>query len=330
MRRLYRKDPHISNKYKCQVLKSLYESLFPTYSKLWIESIVVLTNQNANIAGESHYKTDKSNPTFADIESLEKHYKYRYGNKELWRLNVAQVKAVAKKLKLHSGEEESKGTILPGFDLVEDLTDSSDKIEVLVRPHGLQLQTIQRVRIFLDNPKADKEEIDQFRLKAYNSLKAIEAVGDHPNINKVWQLPHEDGLVIEASDWSQEGKLSDFIHENGKIDLDLTVKIIRGILNGLMAIHKELVIHRAICPENILMVKGVPKLINFDLSYVHEDNRPFTVIPESIILKPSPYIAPELYPPKKDVFEASDFFGVGVIFLNLLLTNCHLKIQKNL
>ena len=45
------------------------------------------------------------------------------------------------------------------------------------------------------------------------------------------------------------------------------------------------------------MVDGIPKLMNFDLSYQLEDDR-LTVIPDATQLKRSPYIAPEIYAPR--------------------------------
>jgi len=43
-----------------------------------------------------------------------------------------------------------------------------------------------------------------------------------------------------------------------------------------------------------------------------------TTLPETTLLKLSPYIAPELYQEKKDVHEATDLFSVGVIFFEML------------
>jgi len=324
----HREDPHKSNKYKCQVLRSFYEKAFPTFPKLWVESIVVLTNPDSDVHGGYSYKTEDNNPTFANIETLIKHYRYRTGKRELKKLDTGQVKKVADKLRQQSETQPRKGFHLPGYEIIENLTQTPDKIELIVRPSGNQLQKNQRLRVFLSDPLTATEIRHEQRIKSFNSLKAIEKVGDHPNILRVWNIPHEDGLIIEASDWSQEGTLADVIQKQKEFSVENAISIIRGILNGLSVIHKEDVIHRDLRPSNILMVRGIPKLMNFDLSYLLEDKR-LTVFPQADSLKPSPYMAPELYH-APDVSETADLFSVGVIFYELLCRHLPFKDSADL
>ncbi len=324
----YRKDPHISNKYKCQVLRTLYENVFSTFPAVWVESIIVLTNPDAEIEGDSHYKTVKNNLTFRDIERLARYFKHRAGNPDFRKLTTAQAKSVAEKLRLQSGHGQSSAFNLPGYEILENLTYTPERIELLARPAGNQLQTIQKIRVFLDNYCACNQERNAFRSKAYNSLKAIAAIGDHPNINKVWQIPHEDGFVIEASDWTQKGTLADHLTNSENFTLKDILKIIGGLLDGLAAIHAIPVIHRAINPQNVLIVRGIPKIINFDLSYLYEDDR-YTVLPEVSKLKSNPYIAPEIYA-RQDISNATDLFSVGVILYEMLTGALPFKSSKEL
>ena len=328
--RSYRDDPHLSNKYKCQVFKSFYDKSFPTYPSMWIESIVVLTHPDSIVDNAHSYKIDDSthNLTFENIETLKRHYNYRSGKPELKKLDKFQVEKIANKLRGQSGPPRSKGISFPGYDIVENLTKGPDKAEYLVRPLDNQLQTIKRFRVFIPDLAAPPEERKAQRTKSLNSLKAIERVGDHINIIKVWNEQHEEGYVIEASDWSEQGTLADFIHKQKEISIETAIPIIKGILSGLAAIHTESVIHRDVRPDNILMIKGIPKLMNFDLSYMIEDDR-LTVLPETDAIKLTPYMAPELYS-DEDLTEAADLFSVGVIFYELLCGHPPLKTALDL
>jgi serine/threonine protein kinase len=93
--------------------------------------------------------------------------------------------------------------------------------------------------------------------------------------------------------------------------------IAAGLLRGLYAIHQQYVVHRALSPENILMVDNIPKLMNFDLSFQLEEDR-VTVIPDATKLKRSPYFAPEIYTSGDIPDGKADLFSVGVILYETL------------
>ncbi|MCP4398245.1 MAG: protein kinase [bacterium] len=314
----YRNDPHLSNNHKCKVLKSFYQKAFPYLPpNLWVQSIVVLTNPDANVQHAHTYKDEHKDLTFDGIDTLVKHYKSRQGKPQFQKLKPADVKKIASKLRSQAEAPAVKALSIPGYEILENLTQSSFKIEMLVRQSGLDLQKVKRLRIFPVNITASPEERKEQRSKALNSLKALEQVQEHPNVIRVWSVPHEDGHVIEASDWSDEGTLADVIREQAPLSVGKAVTIARGVVEGLRAIHQQGIVHRALAPENILMQGNAPKLMNFELSYIPEDNR-VTVLPEAGSMKESAYLAPELYD-KQDYVEATDLFSVGVILYELLI-----------
>jgi serine/threonine protein kinase len=310
-----RPDPHKSNKYKCQILRSFYEKSFAYLPSVWVESVVVLTNPEAQVRHAHPYKTDQHNPTFFGLDTLIKHYRSRCVPEHV-KLREDDVKKVAAKLRTQAAGPRQKALTIPGFDVLENLTQQPHKIELLARQTGNELQTVKRLRVFTFDPTISSAERKEQRNKALNSLKALEQIGDHPNVIKVWQLPHEDGHVIEVSDWSDDGTLADVIREQAPLSVEKAMPIVRGIVEGLRVTHAQMIVHRHLTPHDILMVGDTPKLMNFDLSYIPEDNR-MTVLPEASALKPSPYLAPELYE-KQDFTEATDVFSVGVILYELL------------
>jgi serine/threonine protein kinase len=331
-RKFYRDDPHISNGFKCKLLKSFYLKSFPALPGIWVESIVVLTNDEAIVHDSDSYKTDRHNPTFHGTATLIKHMNHRLGGlpsiPETKKLKSFQVKQVANFLREQLKLKPRQRLNIPGFEIVEDLTRSRQKLEFLIRPTERRLHTIKRARIFCPDLSAPPDVQRRQRAESLNSLGALERISDHPNILKVWQIPNDEGFVIEGSDWSQEGTLADLIRQKKRLSFDDTYPILHGILEGLGIIHEQSVIHRALRPENILISKGVPKLMNFDLSYYLEEDR-VTVIPETSVLEPSPYMAPEVFR-GDSLAEGADLFSVGVMLFEMLCGELPFKYSLDL
>lgn len=310
-------DPHRANNYKAKVLRGFCRKKLPFIHKDYpFQSIVLLTNPDATVNNADGAKTDKKAPTFDRIETFAKYFKRRLGHPNPL-LTTALAKKIADRLRNEAQSPRRKGLHIPGYEILENLTDSPHLIELLARPTANQLQTVKRLRIFSVDPSLGPEEREKQRKNSRNSLKALSSISDHPNILKVWDIHHEDGLIIEASDWSRkDGTLANVMKKNGPFSLEAALPIIRGIAKGLEAVHRKGIVHRNLTPENIMMFGATPKLMNFDLSYLPEDDR-LTVLPEDLELPESPYLAPELYH-HQPFSEATDIFSLGVIAYELL------------
>lgn len=65
--------------------------------------------------------------------------------------------------------------------------------------------------------------------RAYNTLKTVSEIGDHPHIQKVWVFENDNGDIIEGSDWSETGTLNDYIHQKERsISIEDAFRICRG------------------------------------------------------------------------------------------------------
>ena len=313
----FRPDPHKANNFKCKVLKSYLEKEFPYLNIPWVGSVVALTNPDATVFNYSLPKKAKKNPTFAGTDALVRYLQYRISTEEKV-LGPNDRKKIVDKLREQADGPKEKGLEIPGYELLENITQSSNRLEFLARVKGLELQTIKRLRIFLTDPTLPAEERKKQRIRAQTTLKALDQVGNHINLLRVEPVPNDEDLVIEVSDWSDEGTLADVLHRQGKFKVDESAKIIQGIISGLSVLHEKMVVHRDLRPENIMMDGKTPILINFDYTYLPDDHGPeYTVFPDPETLNASPFIAPELYI-NGQFAEASDLFSVGVIFYTLL------------
>lgn len=118
---------------------------------------------------------------------------------------------------------------------------------------------------------------DSQKLSDYSSVKReintwIDASG-HKNVVSVLDgFIHENYFVI-VSEYANGGSFRDWLRENnGKPrNLEKTVEIMSGILDGLTHLHAQNIVHRDLKPENVLL-KGddIPCIVDFGVSRVVE------------------------------------------------------------
>lgn len=312
----YKPDPHKANNFKAKLIRGLYEHRFPSFPSLYFESVVVLTNPDVRATGQSIPTTDKNNPTFDSIDGFVRYLKRRKEQaQEL--LSRKQCQDFAAHIrKLHS-PGVPRDFVFPGYEIVDRLYQYVDRAEVIAKRTDIRHRRLCRLRVFYARSDLGEPERRQWRERAFNTLNAVAKIGDHPNLLKVWDIPNDDGHVVEGSDWSETGTLRDWLDRDGPLPVPQATAIGIGILRGLQAAHEQFVVHRSVSPENVLIVNDVPKLMNFDLSYSLEDDR-VTVIPDTAQLKRTPYIAPEVYAGGQIPEATADLFSLGVILYEML------------
>ena len=321
----YRRNPHRLNVFKCKVLKGIYQHQFRSFPNIRVESVVVLTHPEVTVEGASNPRLFAErgiyNPTFSSINDFITYLTW-HSETQKKIIDNYQIDSIVNFLNKLNQPKSSLNYKVPGFETIEYLRQSSNLIELVARPLVGSSRRLNRFRIFRPPYQAPKEEIERFKKIASNTFNAVSLLSDHPNIGKVWLVPNDEGYIIEGSDWSEAGTLRDLI--NGcKQDNNFSVKdryeICQGILDGLHRAHEENVIHRALKPENILIMNGIPKIINFDLSYQYQDIEAehLTVIPDPSKLKDDGYTAPEVLE-GKDIDETTDYYSFGIITYELL------------
>jgi serine/threonine protein kinase len=319
--RTYRRDPHALNIYKCKVLKGLYEREFPTYPNLWVESVVVLTHPDATVEGADSPKgaadEGKVNPTFASVSDFISYVNRRSSKHESRVLADYQIDAIADHLHALSKPKDSVPDVILGYEIVETLTATSERLELLGRHADGHIKGLKRLRIFRAPAGYEGDEKKRFLRQAYNALKSVWTIGDHPNVLQVQVVEDNVHGVVELSDWSDTGTLRDYLDmttENP--DRQTAFSICQGILSALIRAHECNIIHRGVKPQNILLIDNRPKLMNFDLAYIVEEDR-VTVIEDPTSISDDGYMAPEILF-GEDIDETTDYFGLGIIAYKLL------------
>ena len=317
----YRADPHKINSFKSKLIKGIYQHRFKTYPNIWVESVVVLTNPDVTVEGAASpgvaVEQRLSNLTFSSVEDFITYLKKRRASTKNQILDDQQVDAIINYFASLDKPKQSFKYIVPGYETVEYISQKPECIELIARPLQGHGKGLYRFRIFRPPQNVPQKEKERFNKKAHNTIQSVAQIGDHPHIHKVWVIQNDLGDIIEGSEWSETGTLRDLMLNNNHVfQAAYALNICYGIARALNEAHKAGVIHRAVKPENILMMNDMPKLMNFDLAYQLEDNR-LTVIEDASKLKDDGYIAPDIIF-GQDIDESTDFFSLGVIAYELL------------
>ncbi|MCK4244469.1 MAG: serine/threonine protein kinase [Candidatus Omnitrophica bacterium] len=131
-------------------------------------------------------------------------------------------------------------------------------------------------------------------------------------------------IIFEFLDTSLDKEIKERYKEGNWFVQDEALELIRGILEGLKAIHNTGIIHGDLKPANVLLTKRhTPKISDFGMSSILTKRR----FPLPIFRASSNWIAPEVLE-GKEVSYQSDLFSVGVIAY-LLFSEQHPFYQRD-
>ena len=129
------------------------------------------------------------------------------------------------------------------------------------RARHLGLDKLVAVKILPPHFARSQEMIDRFQREA----RAVARL-DHPNIVGVLNVGFESGLHFIVIPIIQGASLTDRLGRE-KIPPDETIRLARGVAEGLAQAHRNGIVHRDVKPDNILVSQGgQAKLIDFGLA----------------------------------------------------------------
>jgi len=321
-------NPHNSNKFKAQILKDNLDDAMRRIDHRFIHSIIILTDPNGlptfkhNPKQYFNHKDKKmiKQLTFGSIDDFCLFIRNRVNDSQKYNsnsLNIEQFKVV----KTYIDKDYDAQAILdykhqiPGFSIQHERSTTPIYREYLAFPLSQVDTTLCRLRVCwqLDSdPHVKNLQVRNF--------KAISQLDPHPNILSCREHQNEKDILIEVSPWNDYQTLRELIdaqrsEENTEvITLDKAKSIAQGILSGLMHIHDKGLIHRDICPENVLIQGNDIKIMNFDLAY--DPKAEYTVMDDDCLKLITPYRAPELFEKAYDVH--ADMFSFGVLMYEVL------------
>ena len=150
---------------------------------------------------------------------------------------------------------------------------------------------------------------------AHEEVTLIKHIAN-PNVLKVWDAHIvADGWAYFITDEHSKGNIDDLL-EAGTLDTNIALHIIRGILNGVSALHASPnnLLHRDLKPANILVDANLsPIIADFGSIKRMPENASEVVASQHSAL----YRPPESYDGER-YYYTSDIYQIGMLFYQLL------------
>ncbi len=139
---------------------------------------------------------------------------------------------------------------------------------------------------------------------------------DHPNIVPIYETGEADGQLFFAMKFVKGGTLGEWIessHPNDEIIARTMIKLARAVAHA----HSKGVLHRDLKPGNVLVNDaGEPYLTDFGLAVNLLEDREAS-LSGGLVGTPN-YMAPEMVCDDGSVSTATDVYGLGAIFYQML------------
>ena len=148
----------------------------------------------------------------------------------------------------------------------------------------------------------------------------IQANLSHPNIAKVTDVVDEGGMCAIIMEFIEGSSLDHALDSvGGSLQLESSVRVMLGLLDGMHYAHAHGVVHRDIKPANILLAsstEGVqPKITDFGIAKVLSDHKRTET---GTAMGTVYYASPEQLTDAKSVDHRADIYSLGCTFYELI------------
>jgi serine/threonine protein kinase len=212
--------------------------------------------------------------------------------------------------KANNASAPSTTVDLPGYVVAEKIG-SGGFGEVFRARHTLMDRDVA-IKILHPRYSAEPGAVARFVAEA----RAVAKVS-HPNIVDIFDFGElADGRHYCVMELLRGKTLRDLLRERTRLPLADALPILRGVAEAVDAAHQAGIAHRDLKPDNIFVVDGRVKLIDFGLAKLTAENTPITQT-GSVFGTPL-YMSPEQCR-GKGITLATDAYSFGVLAYNLLV-----------
>ena len=165
------------------------------------------------------------------------------------------------------------------------------------------------VKILHEHLTDDRRIFERFRREAVTAARL-----SHPSVVRVFDTGIDEGRCFIVLEFVEDRTLAALLQERGRLSVDETVGIARGILEGLAHAHAHGIVHRDLKPGNVLVHDGHVKVADFGIA-----KAAFTgdLTATGELLGTAAYLAPEQVS-GGEIDHRADLYAVGTVLYEML------------
>jgi serine/threonine-protein kinase len=203
-----------------------------------------------------------------------------------------------------------KGTVLPGYEILEEL--GRGGMGVVFKARQVRLNRVVALKMILAGDLAGAEATERFLQEA-----DVVARLQHPQIVQIHDFGEHEGRLYFALEYVPGGTLAQALDGTPRPPRE-AARLVESLARAIHAAHLQGIVHRDLKPANVLLAAdGTPKIADFGLAKALDEDSSLTQT-ESIIGSPS-YMAPEQAGGRGRLLgPVADVYSLGAIFYELL------------
>lgn len=305
----------LANK-KTKILSSKLRSANRSLDKVWVETCVLLTDDQAKV----RIRDDQSTRVIQLKDALDYFTDARripVQTTDITRQHNAICAA------LFGGVQPGKKVTQIGlYEVIERINQTETRTVFMAKHRYIKTRPKTILKVFHFDMYTSPEERERQIERIFHDQDACRLLGAHPNlIDTSDMFAWEDNKFVLPTEYIDNARPLAMLLEQQE-DRGVTWKEkadwIAKMARGLQHAHSRGVIHRDLRPMNVVIApKGIVKLVNFDLAKVKGSPIQYSQDRLRDRLEPR-YVAPETYLDPHNADERSDIFSLGAIFYELI------------
>lgn len=163
------------------------------------------------------------------------------------------------------------------------------------------------IKVMMPDALSSETALKRFK-KEINALRNINS----PHVAALLDYSDDRSFPWYALEFVSDFSLRDTMKMHGKFSDQAWWDLAKGILKAVEAIHSAGVIHRDLKPDNIMMSKQGPKIIDFGLAKSFSSISSMTETRRDVVMGTLAYMPPEQHKGILKTTEKSDVYSVGI------------------
>ncbi len=245
---------------------------------------------------------------------------YDYGSKDNLTIQIIKIDALPNKDIKELDKQLSEKPLPPilearmifdGYEIIRQIHASS-------RSHVyLALDQETKTKVVIKTPsidlKDDKAYLERFLLEEWIAIRM-----NNPHLIKSYLATRKRNFIYNVTEFLEGQTLTQWMVDNPNPSLESVRNICEQIARGLLALHRQEIIHQDIRPENIMIDNSnTVKIIDFGSTRVEGIADINTFIEQEYLQGTAQYSAPEYFIREMGTTR-SDLFSLGVIVYQML------------